>query len=39
MKDLFLNEVDIDTENSFYIFILNDDDTEENMSLNFFKND
>jgi len=31
MKDLFLNEADIDTENSSYIFILNNDDTEENM--------
>jgi len=32
-KNLFLNEADIDTKNSFYIFILNDDssDTEENM--------
>jgi len=39
MKDLFLNEADIDTENSFYIFILNDDDIEEDMLLNLFKND
>jgi len=31
MKDLFLNEADIDTKNSFYIFISNNDDTEENM--------
>jgi len=31
MKDLFLNEADTDTENSFYIFISDDDDTEENM--------
>jgi len=31
MKDLFLNEADIDTENSFYVFILNDDDTEEDI--------
>jgi len=31
MKNLFLNEVDIDTKNSFYVFILNDDDTEENI--------
>jgi len=31
MKDLFLNEADINTENSFYIFILDDNDTEENM--------
>jgi len=31
MKDLFLNEADIDTENSFYVFILDDDDIEENM--------
>jgi len=31
MKDLFLNETDIDTENSFYIFILNNNDIEENM--------
>jgi len=31
MKNLFLNEIDIDTENSFYIFILNNNDTEENM--------
>jgi len=39
MKDLFLNEVDINTENSFYVFILNDDDTEKNMSFNLFKSD
>jgi len=39
MKDLFSDEADIDTENSFYIFILNDDDTEEDMSFNLFKND
>jgi len=31
MKDLFLNETDIDTENSFYIFILDNNDTEENI--------
>jgi len=31
MKDLFLNEADIDTENSFYIFILNNNDTEKDM--------
>jgi len=30
-KDLFLNEVDIDTENSFYVFILNNNNTEEDM--------
>jgi len=39
MKDLFLNEVDIDTENSFYVFILDDNDTKENILFNFFKND
>jgi len=39
MKDLFLNEVDIDTKNSFYIFISNNDDTEKDMSLNLFKSD
>jgi len=38
-EDLFLNEADIDTENSFYVFILNDENTEENMSFNFFKSD
>ncbi len=31
MKDLFLNEADINTENSFYVFILNNDNTEENI--------
>ena len=31
MKDLFSDEVNINTENSFYVFILNDDDTEKNM--------
>jgi len=31
IKEFFLNEADIDTKNSFYVFILNDDDTEENM--------
>jgi len=31
MKDLFLNEININTENSSYVFILNDDDTEKNM--------
>jgi len=30
-KDLFLNEADINTENSFYIFILDNDDTEKYM--------
>jgi len=39
MKDLFLNETDISTENSFYVFISDDDDTEEDMSLNLFKSD
>jgi len=39
MKDLFSNEADIDTENSSYVFILDDNDTEENISFNFFKND
>jgi len=38
-EDLFSDEVDIDTKNSFYIFISNNDDTEENISLNLFKND
>jgi len=31
MKDLFLNEADIDTENSFYVFISNNNNTEENI--------
>jgi len=31
MKDLFSNEADTDTENSFYVFISNDDDTEKDM--------
>jgi len=31
MKDLFLNEIDIKTENSFYAFISDNNDTEENM--------
>jgi len=31
MKDLFLNEADINIENSFYIFISNNDDTEKDM--------
>ena len=31
MKDLFLNEADINTENSFYIFILDNNDTEKNI--------
>jgi len=31
MKDLFSDEADTDTENSFYVFILNNDNTEENM--------
>jgi len=31
MKDLFLNETDINTENSFYVFISNNNNTEENM--------
>jgi len=30
-EDLFSNEVDINTENSSYIFISDDNDTEENM--------
>jgi len=38
MKNLFLNEADINTENSSYIFILDDENTEENMSFNLFKN-
>jgi len=31
MKDLFSDEADINIENSFYVFILDDDNTEENM--------
>jgi len=31
IKDLFLNEVNINTENSFYIFISNNNDTEKDM--------
>jgi len=31
MKDLFLNEIDTDTENSSYIFISDDNDTEKDM--------
>jgi len=31
MKDLFLNEADTDTENSFYVFILNNDNIEKKM--------
>jgi len=31
MKDLFLNEADINTENSSYVFISNNNDTEEDM--------
>jgi len=30
-EDLFLNEADIDTKNSSYVFISDDDDTEEDM--------
>jgi len=31
MKDLFSNEADIDTKNSFYVFISDNNDTEEDM--------
>jgi len=31
MKDLFSNEADINTENSFYVFISDNNDIEENI--------
>jgi len=39
MKDLFLNKADINTENSSYVFISDNNDIKENMLFNLFKND